>query len=97
MEAAPRCAVTIAFARVDERKRRKGHPLCAFTCKFRSSPYVCPHLRSAFRLLWTAAMLCVNPPFELHKLVIWSIGGMIGGLLWYWLMAMWMSRRGLWR
>lgn len=46
--------------------------------------------------LWIAAMLWFNPPFELHKLIIWSISGVVFGLLWYRLMTMWFRRLGLW-
>lgn len=50
-----------------------------------------------FAVLWTAAMLWFNPPFALHKLIIWSVAGAVAGFLWYWLIAKWMNRIGLLR
>lgn len=47
-----------------------------------------------FAVLWTVGMLWFNAPFELHKLIIWSVAGVVAGYVWYWLMVKWMNYVG---
>jgi hypothetical protein len=42
-----------------------------------------------FAVLWSAGMIWWSGDYSLPRIVIFSIAGAIGGLLWFWLMAKW--------
>jgi hypothetical protein len=42
-----------------------------------------------FAVLWSAGMIWWSGDYSVPRIVIFSIAGAIGGLLWYWLMAKW--------
>jgi len=47
-----------------------------------------------YAVLWTAGMIWWDAPLDAVKIVIWGIAGALNGLLWYWLMSLWLRRQG---